>query len=76
MDLLSAAISHYDSIVKKSAFDINVCIKNQISQNAFEDFIAAVRKYDSARSQLEIVQNLQTQLESINNENKTDVNNN
>lgn len=76
MDLLSAAISHYDSIVKKSAFDINVCIKNQLSENAFEDFILAIKKYHSARSQLEIVQNLQTQLESINNENKTDFNNN
>lgn len=76
MDILSAAESHYDSLLKKSAFDINVCIKNQIADHAFEDLITAIRHYDSARSQLEIVRGLKAQIESINNENQDNASNN
>lgn len=76
MDILTAVESHYDSIIKKSAFDINVCIKNQVSNNAFENLILAIKQYSSAKSQLEIVKGIKAQIESLNNENQTNTINN
>lgn len=63
MDIINAVESHFKHVMDVSAFEINVCVKDQSKENAFQKLVNAIQKFDKARSNYEIVQNLKSQLQ-------------
>jgi len=71
MNVLDAVESKFKSILDKAAYDINVCVKDQSRDDNFEKMMKAIERFDYARSKIEVVRNLKSQLifsEEANNE--------
>jgi hypothetical protein len=62
MNVLDAVESEFKSILDKAAYDINVCVKDQSRSDNFEKTIKAIERFDYARSKIEVVRNLKSQL--------------
>lgn len=63
MDILGAAESKLQSIIDENSFTINVLVKDQTKSNALDELLNAVKRYQNAASQLEIIKNLKAQVE-------------
>jgi|688.fasta_scaffold00240_63 hypothetical protein len=63
MDILGAAESRLQSIIDENSFIINVLVKDQSKNNSLNELLNAIRQYQSAASQLEIVKNLKSQVQ-------------
>ena len=63
MDILGAAESRLQSVIDHNAFIINVLVKDQSRVNALQDLLNAVKQYQSAAAQLEIIKNLKSQVQ-------------
>ena len=55
MDVLSAAESHFKATLDKSAFNINICLKNQGDPECLQKLLASVKSYNLAKSNIDTV---------------------
>lgn len=71
MDILGAAESRLQSAVDNNAFIINVLVKDQSKTNALQELLNAVKQYQSAAAQLEIIRSLKSQVQYNSQDSKT-----
>ena len=72
MDIIKAAESYLKASMDEYAFAINGCIQNQDQPESLDRLLALVQKYSLVASQQQILENIKSQITTVetNNENE------
>ena len=62
MDVIGVVESKFKAAIDQAAFEINVCIKDQSSNGVADRLHSAIKKYQSARLNLDFCQEIRNHL--------------
>lgn len=74
MDIISAAESHFRALMDKNAFEINVCVKDQSREDSLQKLIGVIKGFSTAKNNYEVVLNLKNQLNSMSQNEDSEIN--
>lgn len=64
MDIFGATRGWYNNMLTEAAFDINVCVQNQVAESCLSSMIKAVRRYNEASECLKLIDHLEQNYKS------------
>lgn len=59
MDIFGAARGWYNQILTEAAFDVNVCVQSQDSDECLKKMVNAVRRYRESSDSLKVIDQLE-----------------